>query len=110
MRFASARKTWAYRQDQLPSTHPIVADAPDVETAETNFDGVTYAKGASVLRQLVAWVGEDAFFEGVRRYFDRHAWSNTELRDLLAALEETSGRDLKAWSAEWLETAGVVTL
>jgi aminopeptidase N len=108
--FAAQWKVWAYRQDQLPSTHPVVADAPDIETMKTNFDGITYAKGASVLRQLVAWVGQDEFLSGVQAYFKRHAWGNTELRDFLAALEEASGRDLRAWSAEWLGTAGVNTM
>jgi aminopeptidase N len=108
--FAGQWKVWAYRQDQLPSTHPIVADAPDIEAMKTNFDGITYAKGASVLRQLAAWVGHEEFLSGVRAYFKRHAWGNTELGDFLAALEEASGRDLSAWSAEWLETAGVNTM
>ena len=108
--FASNWKTWAYRQDQLPSTHPIVADAPDIETMKTNFDGITYAKGASVLRQLVAWVGQKEFLDGVRAYFARHAWGNTELKDFLAALEEASGRDLGAWSQQWLTTTGVNTM
>jgi aminopeptidase N len=108
--FASAWKTWAYRQDQLPSTHPIVADAPDIETMKTNFDGITYAKGASVLRQLVAWVGQKEFLDGVRAYFARHAWGNTELSDFLAALEEASGRPLGDWSRQWLETTGVNTM
>src|SRR5688572_17549589 len=108
--FASAWKTWAYRQDQLPSTHPIVADAPDIETMKTNFDGITYAKGASVLRQLVAWVGQKEFLDGVRNYFARHAWGNTELPDFLGALEEASGRDLGSWASEWLSQAGVNTL
>ena len=108
--FASNWKTWAYRQDQLPSTHPIVADAPDVETMKTNFDGITYAKGASVLRQLVAWVGQKEFLDGVRNYFARHAWGNTELSDFLGALEEASGRQLGEWAQQWLETTGVNTL
>ena len=108
--FANTDKTWAYRQDQLPSTHPIAAEINDLEDVEVNFDGITYAKGAAVLKQLAAWVGRDEFLEGIRRYFETYAWGNTTLADLLGKLEETSGRDLKAWSAEWLETAGVNTL
>lgn len=108
--FVNVEKSWAYRQDQLPSTHPISADIRDLEDVEVNFDGITYAKGASVLKQLVAWVGQDHFFEGLRRYFKRHEWSNTTLSDLLVCLSETSGRDLDSWSKEWLETAGVTTL
>ncbi|MGW4164284.1 aminopeptidase N [Streptomyces sp. NPDC004788] len=105
--FANSEKTWAYRQDQLPSTHPIMADINDLEDVLVNFDGITYAKGASVLKQLVAYVGQDEFFKGVQAYFQRHAYGNTRLTDLLGALEETSGRDLKAWSKAWLETAGI---
>ncbi|MFI5659218.1 aminopeptidase N [Streptomyces sp. NPDC051684] len=108
--FANNRKSWAYRADQLPSTHPITADIRDLEDAKLNFDGITYAKGASVLKQLVAYVGRDAFLEGARRYFKRHAYGNTDLGDLLSALEETSGRDLAAWSRSWLQTAGVNSL
>ncbi|ASU86343.1 aminopeptidase N [Nocardiopsis gilva YIM 90087] len=108
--FANVEKSWALRQDQLPSTHPIAADIPDMQAVEVNFDGITYAKGASVLKQLVAYVGVDAFFAGVREYFKEHAWGNTELRDLLVKLEEASGRDLASWSREWLETAGVNTM
>jgi aminopeptidase N len=108
--FAQAWKAWAYRQDQLPTTHPISADIPDIETVELNFDGITYAKGAAVLKQLVAYVGRERFLAGLRRYFARHAWGNATLGDLLAALEEASGRDLSTWSKEWLETAGVNTL
>lgn len=108
--FANRRKAWAYQQDQLPTTHPIVADIPDLEAAKLNFDGITYAKGASVLKQLVAFVGEDDFFEGARRYFAAHAFGNTTLEDLLIQLEEVSGRDVRAWSRAWLETTGVSTL
>ncbi|MGW2423919.1 aminopeptidase N [Streptomyces sp. NPDC001709] len=105
--FANSMKTWAYRQDQLPSTHPIMADIRDLDDVLVNFDGITYAKGASVLKQLVAYVGQDEFFKGVQAYFKRHAFGNTRLSDLLGALEETSGRDLKTWSRKWLETAGI---
>ncbi|MEU5101647.1 aminopeptidase N [Streptomyces sp. NPDC021354] len=105
--FANSMKTWAYRQDQLPSTHPIMAEIRDLDDVLVNFDGITYAKGASVLKQLVAYVGQDEFFKGVQAYFKRHAYRNTRLSDLLGALEETSGRDLKTWSKAWLETAGI---
>jgi aminopeptidase N len=108
--FANVEKTWAYSQDQLPSTHPIVAEIPDLEAVYVNFDGITYAKGASVLKQLVAYVGDEAFANGLRTYFRRHAWGNTQLSDLLGALEEASGRDLGAWSKAWLETAAPNTL
>ncbi len=108
--FTNARKNWAYRQDQLPSTHPIAADNYDLHAVEANFDGITYAKGASALKQLVAWVGEDDFFAGLRAYFAKHAYGNTELRDLLVELEAASGRELDSWSAEWLQTSGVNTL
>jgi aminopeptidase N len=108
--FNAMEKTWAYRQDQLPSTHPVVAEINDLEDVQVNFDGITYAKGGSVLKQLAAWVGIDAFFSGVGAYFRKHAFSNTELSDLLAELERTSGRELSGWSRKWLETAGVNTL
>jgi aminopeptidase N len=108
--FAQVHKTWAYRQDQLPSTHPIAADIPDIAAVEVNFDGITYAKGAAVLKQLVAYVGRENFLAGVRKYFAAYAWGNATLADLLAALEETSGRDLTTWSRDWLQTAGVNTL
>ncbi|MCX2179870.1 aminopeptidase N [Streptomyces sp. SKN60] len=108
--FANNRKAWAYRADQLPSTHPITADIRDLEDAKLNFDGITYAKGASVLKQLVAYAGRDAFLEGARRYFKRHAYGNTRLSDLLTVLEETSGRDMKAWAKSWLQTSGVNSL
>jgi len=108
--FNSLEKSWAYRQDQLPSTHPIMANIRDLEDVEVNFDGITYAKGASVLRQLVAWVGQDAFFAGVAEYFRKHHHGNATLGDLLAELEAASGRELKSWSDVWLEKAGVTTL
>ncbi|MDJ0351457.1 aminopeptidase N [Pseudarthrobacter sp. PH31-O2] len=108
--FASVEKSWAYRQDQLPTTHPIFAEIKDLEDVEVNFDGITYAKGASVLRQLVAWVGPEEFMAGVREYFRKHSWQNTELSDLMVELEKASGRDLDHWGKLWLETAGVNTL
>ncbi len=108
--FANARKQTGYRADQLPSTHPIAADNVDLHAVEVNFDMITYAKGASVLKQLVAWVGLDAFVEGIRQYFKDHAFGNTEFSDLLVALEKASGRELETWATEWLQTAGVNTL
>ena len=108
--FGTHEKDWAYRQDQLSSTHPIVAEIRDLQDVEVNFDGITYAKGASVLKQLVAHVGREPFRDGLRAYFDKHAWGNTTLDDLLSELEATSGRDLRTWSKQWLETAGVSTL
>lgn len=104
--FANLRKAWAYRQDQLPSTHPIAADMVDLDSVRVNFDGITYAKGASALRQLVAWVGEEEFMAGIRAYFAKHAWGNTQLSDLLTELETSSGRDLSEWTTEWLQTSG----
>ncbi|XPP25739.1 MAG: aminopeptidase N [Leucobacter sp.] len=108
--FVASEKSWAYRQDQLPSTHPIVAEIRDLEDVLVNFDGITYAKGASVLKQLVAWVGREPFMRGVHDYFVKHHHGNTDLSDLLQELEARSGRDLADWSAKWLETAGVNTL
>ncbi|KRE85203.1 aminopeptidase N [Arthrobacter sp. Soil764] len=108
--FANKRKAWAYVQDQLPTTHPIVADIPDLEAAKQNFDGITYAKGASVLKQLVAYVGFDAFIAGSREYFRKHAYGNTSLADLLASLAAASGRDLSGWARQWLQTSGISSL
>ncbi len=108
--FSAMEKSWAYKQDQLPSTHPIVAEIRDLEDVQVNFDGITYAKGASVLKQLVAWVGQEDFLAGVSAYFTKHAYGNTVLTDLLDELERTSGRELRSWSKLWLETAGVNTL
>ncbi|HEX3622070.1 MAG TPA: aminopeptidase N [Acidimicrobiales bacterium] len=110
VRFAAGTKAGAMAQDQLPSTHPISADIVDTDAVRLHFDGITYLKGASTLKQLVAWVGQEAFVEGLRRYFARHEWANATLADFLAVLEETSGRQLGPWSHEWLETAGVNTL
>ena len=95
--FANVEKSWAYRQDQLPSTHPVAADIPDLQAVEVNFDGITYAKGASVLKQLVAYVGLEPFLAGLRSYFTAHAWGNATFADLLGALEQASGRDLSDW-------------
>ncbi len=108
--FATSEKAWAYRQDQLSSTHPVAADMVDLASVEVNFDGITYAKGASVLKQLVAYVGREPFRDGIRAYFAKHAWGNTTLADLLVELETTSGRDLSSWAQVWLQTAGVNTL
>ncbi len=108
--FANAEKSWAYRQDQLPSTHPVAADIPDLAAVEVNFDGITYAKGASVLKQLVAYVGLDNFLAGLRDYFKAHAYDNATFDDLLSALEEASGRDLSDWGGQWLRTTGLNTL
>jgi aminopeptidase N len=108
--FNSARKNWAYRQDQLVSTHPIIADMVDMEAVNANFDGITYAKGASVLHQLVAHVGRPQFIAGIQKYFEKHAWGNTTLEDLLVELEAASGRKLDSWVNTWLQTAGVNTL
>ena len=108
--FANARKQTGYRADSLPSTHPIAADNYDLHAVEVNFDMITYAKGASVLKQLVAWVGLDAFLAGIRQYFADHAFGNTEFSDLLDALEKASGRELAPWATEWLQTAGTNTL
>ncbi|WP_368919745.1 aminopeptidase N [Corynebacterium striatum] len=108
--FANVEKSWAYQQDQLPTTHPISTDASDIETVEQNFDGITYAKGASVLKQLQAYVGRENFFAGVRRHFKAHAYSNATFDDLLSSLETSSGRDLSFWAQQWLKTTGINSL
>lgn len=105
--FLNLRKSWAYRQDQLPSTHPISADMPDLDSVRVNFDGISYAKGASALRQLIAWVGEEEFLKALNAYFTKHAWGNTQLSDLFDELEAASGRDLSGWAQEWLRNSGV---
>ena len=108
--FANVEKSWAYRQDQLPSTHPVAADIPDLHAVEVNFDGITYAKGASVLKQLVAYVGLEQFLAGLRDYFTAHAFGNATFDDLLGALERASGRDLSDWGRQWLKTTGLNSL
>ena len=108
--FANVEKSWAYRQDQLPSTHPVAADIPDLHAVEVNFDGITYAKGASVLKQLVAYVGLEHFLAGLRDYFQAHAFGNATFDDLLGALEKASGRDLSDWGRQWLKTTGLNSL
>ncbi|NYJ00457.1 aminopeptidase N [Nocardioides thalensis] len=108
--FTNARKQTGYRADALPSTHPIATDMVDLHAVEVNFDMITYAKGASVLKQLVAWVGLQPFLAGLRQYFQDHAYANTEFTDLLSALEKSSGRELSGWAQEWLQTAGTNTL
>ena len=108
--FNSVRKNWAYRADQLTSTHPIAVEMADLDDVRTNFDGISYAKGASVLQQLVAHVGRENFISGLRKYFAKHAYKNTELSDLITELEAASGKDLTAWVGTWLRTAGVNTL
>ncbi len=110
-RFGVNRKVWGYAADQRPSTHPVAPSRViDTDDAINNFDGISYAKGCSALRQLVAWIGDDAFFGGLRKYFDKHAWGNATLADLLGALSESSGRDIDAWAQVWLRTPQVNTL
>ena len=108
--FQTLEKGWAYNQDQLSSTHPVAAEINDLHDVEVNFDGITYAKGASVLAALVGYVGRDNFFAGIQRYLAAHAYANAELSDLLRELEAVSGRDLGAWTRLWLQEAGVTTL
>ena len=108
--FCGGRKAWGYGQDQQPSTHPIAAEASTLGVAESNFDGISYAKGAAVLKQLVAYLGRDSFFAGIRAYLAGHAWGNATLADLLRALEASSGKPLGDWSKAWLQTAGPNTL
>ena len=101
------RKEWGLAQDQKPSTHPIRAEIRDLEDVEVNFDGITYAKGAAVLRQMVAYVGRESFFKAINAYLTKHAHGNAQLQDLLDELEVASGRDMSAWSKLWVEEAGV---
>ena len=108
--FNSGMKAWAYRQDQLVTTHPIAGAVPDTDATFLNFDGITYGKGAAVLKQLVAAVGLDGFRDGMRRYFQRHAFGSTTLAEFLDAIDEGVERDLHAWAALWLETASLNTI
>ena len=103
--FAVGRKAWGYAADQRPSTHPVApAEVPDADAALTNFDGISYAKGVGVLRQLVAWVGDEAFLAGLRDTSPRTRFGNATLADLLAALSAGAGRDLAGWAERWLRT------
>ncbi|MCW2605831.1 MAG: pepN7, partial [Frankiales bacterium] len=108
--FCTSRKAWGYRADAAPTTHPVSGVVPDNRSALLNFDGISYAKGASVLRQLSVALGPDVFVAGVRRYLDAHAWGNTSFADLLAALSAESGRDLAGWATDWLQTTGTSLL
>ncbi|MBL6956379.1 MAG: aminopeptidase N [Chlorobium phaeobacteroides] len=105
-----ARKEWAYQQDQYATTHPIAASARDTIEAFSNFDGISYSKGASVLRQLQYFIGDEAFRAAIGQYFRRFAEQNTTLDDFLSIMSEKSGIDIVAWSRQWLETTGVNTL
>ena len=108
--FIISNKSWAFKQDQLVSTHPIAVHMEDIHSVNANFDGISYAKGASVLHQLMAYIGRENFIKGLQVYFTKFAWQNTQLSDLLNELEIASGRELKTWSDTWLKTAGVNTL
>lgn len=108
--FCDTAKVGAMEQDQLPTTHPVVTDAPDIETAKSNFDEITYSKGSAVLRQLASWVGPEAFREALHDYFVRYRWGNTEMGDLLRGLQDSSGRNVSSWAERWLRRPGVNTL
>lgn len=105
--FAGNRKNWAYMQDQLPTTHPIKAEIDDVDAARQNFDGITYAKGAAVLKQLVHFVGRDTFYTAAREYFQTYAFSTATFADLLTILQKHTDRDLDDWADRWLLSCGV---
>ena len=107
--FANSVKSIAARQDQLVTTHRIADHVPDTVSVRQNFDGITYHKGASVMRQLVAWVGDEAFMRGVQDYFKRYRWGNADLQEFLDCLRRASGRDLTQWGQDWLQTTGLNT-
>ncbi|MFJ2824099.1 aminopeptidase N [Streptomyces toxytricini] len=111
--FAMERKPWGYDADQRPSTHPVAPDpdaVPDTASALLNFDGISYAKGASALRQLVAWIGEKDFLAGINTHFTRHRFANASLADLIDSLAAHTDRDVHTWAATWLRTTGADTL
>ncbi|WP_424860834.1 aminopeptidase N [Streptomyces sp. MMS24-I29] len=111
--FGVARKGWGYDADQRPSTHPVAPDpaaVPDTASAMLNFDGISYAKGASALRQLVAWLGEKDFLAGINTHFARHKFANATLADFIDSLASATDRDVHAWADTWLRTTGVDTL
>ncbi|MFM9443999.1 aminopeptidase N [Streptomyces acidiscabies] len=109
--FGVSRKAWGYDADQRPTTHPVAPDAvPDTASALLNFDGISYAKGASALRQLVTWLGEDDFLAGINTHFTRHKFGNATLADFIDNLASATDRDVHAWADAWLRTTGVDTL
>ncbi|MFF0552376.1 aminopeptidase N [Streptomyces sp. NPDC004311] len=111
--FGVTRKPWGYDADQRPSTHPVAPapdDVPDTASALLNFDGISYAKGASALRQLVAWLGEKDFLAGINTHFARHKFANASLADFIDSLATHTDRDVRAWAAAWLRTTGIDTL
>ncbi|MGY3683434.1 aminopeptidase N [Streptomyces sp. TE33382] len=111
--FGVARKGWGYDADQRPSTHPVAPDpdaVPDTASALLNFDGISYAKGASALRQLVAWLGEKDFLAGINTHFARHKFANATLADFIDNLASATDRDVHGWAAQWLRTTGTDTL
>ncbi|MER5636651.1 aminopeptidase N [Kitasatospora sp. NPDC002227] len=109
--FGIRRKSWGHDADQRSTTHPIAATGVnDIAEAMVNFDGIAYAKGASAVRQLVAWLGDEAFFAGINEYLARHRYGNADLGDFLAALADSSGKDVRGWAERWLATTGLDTL
>ncbi|MEU8266039.1 aminopeptidase N [Sphaerisporangium sp. NPDC049002] len=108
--FTAGKKAMAYAQDQSPSTHPVVADIPDLSAVATAFDALTYHKGASVLRQLVAHLGLDGFLAGMRRYFATYSYGTAGHTEMISVLQEAAGDDLTAWSRSWLHSAGLTEI
>jgi aminopeptidase N len=108
--FLASSQTQGYQMDMGPASHAIRSPVPDVDHAMANFDAITYVKGQSVLHQLMAYIGEDAFVEGLRAYFREHAFGNTVLDDLMSAYAAAAGRDLSEWTASWLDRAGTDVL